>query len=486
VQRYYASNYLNVYDSHRKTSILFNGFTGAIDEVTQDLGKVLHKAARSREPLSTAEVSAITKPAIEFLKRRGHVTTIGPEKEIELFVNYTKKLHQHITGAFEKEGSLMIVPSYNCNLACSYCYQSMLRNGARKKAKIMTPEQVDFIFTRLIEQVFPNVSDKARISIMLYGGEPFMLLHRPVLRRIIKYTKKYQMRVSAITNTTQVHNMMELFGNEIGLVNSVQSSFDGSKENHDKSRVNVRKAPTFERIIENIHKLLDKRVRVGIRINVDKNSILTLPRLVERLKKEDILEHPLVHVYAWMIHSHYGQIESDSLVLPLELTEYIEANHIPIETPVGRCERRLKAVFDATEGNPLRRTAFCMKHLPNSFVFDADGNLYDCYEEAGHPEKRVGYVNQSGRVVLESPQREMDIERHVAAIEECRSCSLALTCGGGCSFSAKARTGTIYAADCNYHKECVEKAVGNLFRKKVESMENHLGIEKSEDLYPYA
>lgn len=485
MKKYYSSNYLNVYDSHRDTCILFNGFTGAIDEVSVDLGSVLKQLSSNGKSMPGEITREISTPTLKFLRKRGHINTIGHKKEVNFFKKYVDKLHAGISSSMEKEASLMIVPSYNCNLACNYCYQNMLRKGEKKCARTMTTKQVDFIFEKLLDRLFPKVKDRAKISIMLYGGEPFMENHRPALDRIFHYTKRYQMKVSAITNTTRAQYMLEYFGNDVGLVNSIQVSFDGDKKYHNRSRIGLNKAPTFDTIVNNIHKLINKRVRVGIRMNVSKDSVPTMPRLLKRLKKEKILGNPLVHAYAWVIHSHYDQASESLLISPLELADFMNKNGLTVETPVGRREKRLAPVFEATKGIPLRRTAFCMKCLPNSFVYDSYNNIYSCYEEAGHPEKRAGFINDSGKIVMNNRFKQ-GLKRHVATIEECSKCSLALTCGGGCPFSAKNKTGTMFSSDCDCHKECVEKAVRNLFRKKVEIKNPMSETDREDELYPYA
>lgn len=484
--RCYASNYLNVYKSHRETSILFNGFTGTIDEVSPDLGALLSVSSRDDGPISREIMANMSDSVIAFLKKRGHITPLSHFDEIEKFGQYVDKLHKALYGYSDSEGSLMLVPSYDCNLRCSYCYQGMLRCGHERKIKhIMTVPQVDRLFQNLLNQLFPKVSSLSKVSINLYGGEPFLLSSRKVLERAIHYTTKYQMKVSAISNATQLHKMPHLFGNRVGLVNNVQISFDGDKECHDVSRTDHLKTRTFDRILENIHLMLNKRVRIGVRVNISKESVRTLPLLIERLKSEDILGNPLVRVYAWVIHSHYNQVKDDKLLSPLELADYMAENQITIETPVGRRERRLQPIFEAKTGIPLRRISFCMKTMRNAYVYDLYDNIYSCYEEAGHIERKIGCVDSDGQIIIDDAYQTF-LKRHVASIESCKCCSLALTCGGGCPFAAEQKCGTIYAPDCDCHKECVEKAIQNIFRKKTELSYQNKADEQREELYPYA
>lgn len=483
----YVSKYLNVYKSHKDTSILFNGFTGAIDEVSNQLGNFLAAGIRSGKPISKKQMPRLSAYEINFLAMRGHVSSLNHTSQIESFRKLAERLGEHKLRQMKKQGLLMIIPSYNCNLACGYCYQKDIRNnGGCKRTAVMTEQQIDIMFNDLLAQLYPDVESKSAISVVLYGGEPFLIPNRKTISRIINYTSRYQMKTSAITNTTQIDKMLEFFGNEIGLVNQIQVSLDGGKENHDRSRIGVSGSPTFDKIIDNIHKLLDRRVRMDIRVNIDKDAAPTMTALVERLDREDILNDPLVSIYTWVIHCHSDQIRKKKLLTTIELANYIRKKKLNIETPIGRRERRLKSVVHATAGFPLRRTHFCMKVVPNSFVCDPYNNIYNCYEEAGRVEKRVGYIGEKHKVIFDNNYSKL-FRRHVGMVDECKKCSLALTCGGGCPYAAEQKNGTIFSTDCDCHKECVEKAIQKLFKENVETAscaESKYQIE--EDLFPYA
>ncbi|MCR5137625.1 MAG: 4Fe-4S cluster-binding domain-containing protein [Oscillospiraceae bacterium] len=84
---------------------------------------------------------------------------------------------------------LMILPTYNCNFRCPYCFERhRLSRGQEWLCKTMSEEMVDAIFKAVEKEKARGV--KAG-SCTLYGGEPFLektgslctALHgRPLLR----------------------------------------------------------------------------------------------------------------------------------------------------------------------------------------------------------------------------------------------------------------------------------------------------------------
>ncbi|MBI4237625.1 MAG: radical SAM protein [Deltaproteobacteria bacterium] len=466
---HYASQYLNIYPSHRGSSILFHGVTGAIDDVDAAMGHWLKQAQRQQHPLDDRYATAI----INFLVQRGHVTTLSPEAEWESFTTYVSKLHAQICEERQTSGFLMLVASYYCNLACAYCYQNPMRAAeGQGAAAVMTREQVERIFTRVLPQLYPRVPRMSQVSVNLYGGEPFLERNYPALKRVLAYTQDYQMSVSAISNATTLDHCLPFFGVRCGLVNSLQISFDGSKLHHDQSRITHYGAGTFDLIIANIHRLLDRGVQINLRTNTNKQTVDTLKLLWDDLEREEIIGHPNVSIYAAAIHNHFNQADPKPLFSPATLTRRMEQMAIPMRTPLQRKMSRVAGIFDAESGVPLHRTNFCMQNMPNAFLLDHRGDIYSCYEEAGNRHLRVGTFDGAGTVAMADRYATYQ-SRHVGKYEPCARCSVALTCGGGCAAAARGTnwtTGTIFTNHCDAHRELVAMSIQRIFEQRVEGL----------------
>ncbi|MBI2344180.1 MAG: SPASM domain-containing protein [Deltaproteobacteria bacterium] len=483
---YYVSRYLNVYPSQRNSSILFHGMTGCIDEIDRLLA---HRLTTDRVQGRCFRADGLSVETLQFLEKRGHLTTLSPDAEHRFFCQHVETLHQKICAQRKQRGSLMLIPSYYCNLACFYCYQHPLRaKEGQNVTHVMTPELVDLIFQTVIKRLYPDVPRYSSIAVDLYGGEPFLERNRPALERIFQYTRDYQMPVSAISNASSLGVFVDFFGIEPGQVNALQISFDGDKLHHDQSRITHYGEGTFDAILANIHRLLDRGVRIKIRVNTNKNTVDSLQCLWEQLEADEITSHPNVSPYAQAIHNHYDQTNPEPIFSRATLTRRVEAARVPFRTPLDTKMTRLLPVIEANGGIPLRRTNFCMQNTPNAFLIDQRRDIYSCYEEAGYRQLAVGHFDENGEISL-NDRYAMYQRRHVGMYEPCSKCAVALTCGGGCAIAARGahwKSGTIFASHCDSHKELVATAIQRLLQNRADGLKTVVKEEDSWNLeQPY-
>ena len=487
--RLFVSRYLNFYPSHRRTTILFHGISGAMDEVDASLGRALKMARHANGPISEELIRQMSDHDISFLKKRGHLTVAAPEEEYASFRRYVDKIRTLEDERRQRKTpscSLMIVPSYYCNLRCPYCFQSGLhRTPDVSRYAFMDAQKVDELFERAIPAMLPHVDRLERLSLVLYGGEPFLPETEGAVQRIMEHASRHRMRVSAISNATEVHRFLRWFGPERGKVRQVQVSLDGDKPWHDCSRIGQNHRGTFETILKNVHLLVERKVTVNIRINSTKENVEGLAALSERLKDEELLGHPDVLVYSWAVHGKDARCRSRDELNIWELARRMERVAPQMESPAGRCELSLRRKVDATGCAAPLRTVACMRAQPHSFLIDPLFDIYGCYEEAGRRELRIGSYSREHGVRME-PAHADNISRHVGMFSPCDRCSIALTCGGGCPIMAQQRHGTQLREDCDYQKQCVAKAIQRLIEKKLTVSDSARMSSELWDLYPNA
>jgi len=257
---YHVSRYLNVIDlDDRETSLLFNGMNGCMDEVPNALAAIL----LSNEKV---DLNSLPKTNLDFLAKRGHLTSLEPKEEMERFKEFVSALHLKRSTNISS-GGLLFLLSYNCNLACKYCYQQ--KHRPQKSSVLMTPEMVDYIFEKHLPSLLPGIEKK---QIFFYGGEPFLPANVPTILRTLEHTKRLGISTKAISNATLLDIMPDIFGAEPGKVDWVQVSIDGYRELHDRSRISASGEGSFDKIINNIQLLIRKGVKVAIRLNLDKKK----------------------------------------------------------------------------------------------------------------------------------------------------------------------------------------------------------------------
>ncbi|SHI75241.1 radical SAM/SPASM domain-containing protein [Lutispora thermophila] len=456
MKNYYVSKYLNIIPL-KDTYLLFNGFNGCIDEVSKEMGQLLSNKDKVVSSQDIADVE------IEFLQRRGHVTNLTPEEEKKEFVKFVKKIDEFNLKNDFSECNLMLLLSYACNLNCYYCYQKPIRG--KKENKVMTKEFVDQLFGIYFEKLYRDVS-REDLDITLYGGEPFLKRNRDVVERVLEYSNKYSINVGAISNCTQLEHYLDLVGPLPGQINFIQVSIDGNQEDHDTSRVSEPGKPTFDTIVRNIHLMLDRKVKLNIRINIDANSLEKLAFLYDFLEKEEILNHPYAYIYLHPLHNHFKQTDDSSFVGHMEAAATIESINIKskIRHPIRRKAEGLAYLMKIQRGIPFRKTRFCMQNIPNNFLIDPYGDIYGCYEEAGRDDYKIGYL-KNGEVYFNS-LREDYLNRNLLNLDKCLECSISLLCAGECGVQARENNGSIYNPYCSTRKDEIYEAIKYIYTER--------------------
>lgn len=448
----YVSRYLNIIDLD-SGALLFNGVNGCLDEVPRSVADAMRDSGGPG-------LSALGEEDLQALEKRGHITALPPEEELSRFRAFCQAVH----AKKEQEaayGGLMLLMSYNCNLACKYCYQQEHR--PHKSGAVMTPELVEEVFERHLSSLIPRASLKG-LDLTFYGGEPFLPCNEPVIKKALGYARANEMRVSAISNATRVHLMPEIFGEGPGFVNSVQVSLDGCRDLHDKSRIPSSGEPTFDVIVDNIAMILARGARVSIRLNLDRKTMAAVPKLIGELKEKGVLGHKNASIYASPLHDNIAEVDATDFMDLSELSGQVFELGIDLEHPVSLRANDMSYLFSLEKGLGLTRTCFCMQTMQRVLVLDPFGDLYACFEEAGYPEHRIGRVSREG--VEFFPLRERYKTRSIANMEECMRCSVALSCGGQCGAQCRAKTGDIFKPHCSDIKKVILSGLKLAYEKK--------------------
>ncbi len=450
----HISRYLNIVDLEN-SALLFNGVNGCLDEVPQKLAEIL----RSGDP---ERLGALGSGEIDLLTKRGHLTSLSPAEELERFKEFSAVLHKRQERAI-RTGGIMLLMSYNCNLACKYCYQQEHR--PHKSRAVMTPELVENIFEKNLSAIIPGAKRKD-FSVSFYGGEPFLPANEATIRKALSYTKKYGMKSSAITNATMVDKMADIFGEGPGFVNRVQISLDGCRELHDQSRIPATGEATYDKIVANISMLLKRKTRVSVRLNLDRRTMATIPQLVKDLKERGILGNRYASIYASPLHDNLAAVDATNFLDLAELSSQVFDLGIDLEHPVSLRANEMSYLFSLEKGLGLTHTCFCMQTMQRTLVVDPFGDLYACFEEAGYPQFRVGHISEAGVefFLLHDTYK----TRHIANMDECLKCPVALACGGQCGVRCRAKTGDLFKPYCQDIKRVILDGLKLAYQKRRE------------------
>lgn len=446
--------------------LLVHGYTGAHDRVPRPVAEFLRaQSGRPAKPLygdwqqeapatAAPEAAALSSATLSHLAAQGYLTDLSPDEEQTFFAGFAAKLHEH---ALRQPPSYILMPTYDCNLRCAYCYQDHMRTDGtfRHLLRTMSQPVIDRIFAAM-----PQIEERhglepaawRRRNIGLFGGEPLLAANRSVVAAILaKAFAIGDADLWAVTNGTELDAYRDLLGPH-GIAR-LQITLDGPPDDHDARRIHADGSGSFARIAANITMALDLGAEVSVRMNVDRGNLAQVPALAGEIMARGWDRHPGFSAYTSPIRAGNGRIAGDSTLSSWELDRALtdlRAEHPDLRVvarPDEGMRARARRLF-STGGEvlPSLRPSFCGAH-DRMYIFDPFADIYACWEKTGDAKVRVGRVTESGGIELHDDPLGLWRHRTVASNPVCRRCRYALHCGGGCAVLALAQNGRF---DSNY------------------------------------
>ncbi len=378
---------------------------------------------------------------------------MDPEKESSL---YKAKYLDFKEQQESSETQIFFVPSYQCNFACTYCYQESYENPPRRQQLEVMDSFFSYVDKNFVSKPF---------YVTLFGGEP--LLGDSVTKENIDYflneADKRNISIAIVTNGYTLDSYIPRL--KKSNIREVQITLDGIGELHDIRRPLKGGQPTFTKIAENVSLCLNAGIPVNLRVVVDKQNIRGLVDLSRFAIEKGWADSPLFKTQLGRNYElHTCQINHEKLFTRVEmyqslyklLQEYPEIGKF--HAPSFSISRFLSENGELPE--PLFDSCPAAK---TEWAFDYTGKIYPCTAMVGKSGEELGefypgsYLND---VKCESWQ-----DRDVLAISECRNCNLQLACGGGCGAVSKNKTGFVLSPDCRPVKELMEMGISLYFNQ---------------------
>ena len=295
-----------------------------------------------------------------------------------------------------------IVTTTGCNARCAYCFEQ----GA--KPVHMTMETAE----KVAQYIINHHGEHEEVKIRWFGGEP--LYNFKVMDRIctrlqennIKYysnitTNGYLFSGRLIEKACQLWNLKE-----------VQVTLDGTEENYNriKAYVHTNGANPYQRVMENIKRLLDAEIpAIVIRIHLDYNNLRDVWALTkecgDRFRGYDNLYIYFMPLFQYLFNEEM-QLSLQRRTLYREkakLEEYVQSIGIK-----GRPKIYRKETFVFNQ---------CMVDSGEDVMIVPDGHLGSC----GH------YVDSHFFGHIDSDDWDQDIIRqsreYLKEISECDTCA---------------------------------------------------------------
>ncbi|GIP08738.1 radical SAM/SPASM domain-containing protein [Paenibacillus macerans] len=445
----------------QKEFMLVHGYTGAFDIVNDNIVRVL-KNSKNHEELR----KNLHENDFNVLKKRGYLTTKTSEEESQLVEEISIALHK----ASSRSISITLIPTYNCNFRCEYCFEKKL---FEKGKGYLQRTMDDRILSAVFSQIDQFRNDGYRINqITLFGGEPLLRPSYSIIEKIVDLSKKRNLTIFAITNGHDLHYYQKLLTPEA--ISSIQITLDGEEETHNIRRHLAGGLPTYNQIIENIEIALNKGINVIVRSNVNKQNLSQLKKIINLYQDKGWTRKPNFNYYFKSTHKCYE--EPSQVISDIELTGNLNSIYggttgFSFNSIYGSLERSIEYTFNKGGYAPLK-ASYCGA-TTGMFAIDPYGDIYPCWDVLGNYDERIGQVNIDESIFDLNERYSFWRGRTSNKIKSCAQCKYALFCGGGCAAHANIVNKDYYTSYCEHFEEIFNDVVIGVYNKlQRESVKN--------------
>jgi uncharacterized protein len=318
---------------------------------------------------------------------------------------------------------IMVLPTYWCNLGCSYCYQNEF-DRSQTMSKSTCEQMLGWIENKLDE------FRARRLNIKFFGGEALskMSLLKIICNKLrdIASLKGIELNLDLITNGTLLnpHNVKQL--NAWG-VNSVKITIDGDETTHNLSRPFLNGKGSFQTIVNNITDQSDK-LNIVLRCNYNQHNSDSILHLLDCLAERGLnnqLEYiefqPVLH-RSDFVGSDNNQHCNQSVFTNQQIKQFLCLT--------------TEALNRGFQVNTELSGGRCPAFFKSSFLIAPTGNIFKCPAFLGNGQYTLGNV-QVGKLNYISDTFLMD-----ESWNDCLDCSFLPICCGGCRYAALRRFGS--------------------------------------------
>ena len=309
-------------------------------------------------------------------------------RQVRDVVKLTRDKKKGITG-------YTILTTTDCNARCFYCYE---------KGRPRRPMSHDTAL-RTAQYIIDHC-EKQKVSISWFGGEP--LFNKSVITTICN-----RLSEAGIDYSSSMISNGYLFDDNtvkeaVGTwrLRSVQITLDGTETIYNRSKAYIYKGiNAYQRVIANIHRLLDADIRVSIRLNIDEHNADNLMELADELYQE-FGSHDKLTVYLHMLF----EMSDGSVAIKHEQERKMMFEKMK-EIEAKLADYGLYEIKPLSEGIKINH---CMADSDQSVVIDPSGNIGKC--EHYSEDHYIGHIDSDDR-------DEAMVERFRECHEEIEACA---------------------------------------------------------------
>ena len=332
---------------------------------------------------------------------------------------------ENFTTVYSKPQAVTMLLTNDCNLACSYCFES--NKGKDYMSKEMALD--------ILKATYNPVDPMAGIfTLNMFGGEP--LMNWDTFKAVCDYVleNNLKIRITATTNLTLLTDEMIDYIDELSI--PVLVSVDGIKEVHDKHRCN-----SFDKVIENMKKLIDRDLGylIEARMTVAPDTAKYMYESVKMLV--DLGINNIANVPAsdldWDAQSIQDYKDNYEKILDMYIDIWNdETNKRNIS--LYKVDQALNLALE-----PIKEdTSMCNIGNPRWVIVDWKGDIWPCpdYPTTDNADLIAGKI---GNFYTGVDETKVDPKPMVATyeLERCKGCEAISICKSGCPYENYTKNG---------------------------------------------
>ena len=344
---------------------------------------------------------------------------------------------------------------HGCNLRCKYCFAD--EGEYHGHGGVMSVETAK----KAIDYVIKRSGPRKNIEIDLFGGEPTLIMD--TIKEIIAYARENEakwnknIRFTMTTNATLLtDDMMDYMDKEMG---NIILSLDGRKEVNDKVRIKVDGSGSYDDILPNIKKMIERRTKgktFYVRGTFTRNNLDFYQDVVAMLNEgfKEISIEPVV-----LEDNHPLSLREEDLPEIFENYDklYIEMSRRKKE---GKDEFTFYHFMIDLQGGPCvyKRISGCGAGF-EYVAITPQGEVYPCHQFVGKEEYKLGDIYED---TFNTELAKKFKSAHIYNKPKCRKCWARFYCSGGCQANNVAFNGDMnepYEIGCKMQKKRIECAI---------------------------
>jgi len=441
-------------------AVAVNGLYGAVDIITAEESRLLEQSGgQAALPSSLREETATR------LSLRGHLVRESPAWELEN-ARILSRVHWLIP--YRKFVDLVVMPTYNCNFRCEYCFErNRLDRGPEWLNRSMSPQMVDALFDAVA-----GLQKRGGVvrRVILYGGEPLLRANQALVADLLRRCGEMGIHIAAVTNGYDLDHFLDVFPQEV--TDFLQITVDGPAPVHDSRRYLAGGQGTFARIMDNIGKALDHHLHINVRTNVNRANLRDGLSLMDEYRRRGFIGNPYFSFYFKATLGCYEEDPANAItdedVFQALLGAGVDRKEaIRLSRVHSFMAQFASSALDRTQ-YPLLKPSFCGAHS-DMLVVDPDGTLYACWDMVSMEEHAVGFLDPESKRFLYNFNFAKWRNRTAEQLPDCAQCPLMMVCGGGCAVEAEALHGDRNRGYCGSMKEAFREVIPQLCEERFAS-----------------